>query len=382
MKKILFKLTVLSSLIFAFLGCEEDEHLRDTNVTAVNAFYEPADGKSVVLQSSASASVYFEWEPAKAEDSGMVLYEVAFDVEGGDFTNPIYKMASDNTGGYNHATISHKQLNKIGELAGIPSAETGTLIWTVFSSKGINELQANEIRTIEITRLAGFADVPVDVYVTGEGSEGGDDLSQASLMKGTAVGEYEIYTKLTAGEAYYFTDANSGTPRQFYTENGLLKEGESTSTVAETGVYRINLDFNVGSAVYTQITDVQLFFSPLNTALFSLDYQGSGVWKANSEPIEFKQESWGRDERYKFTLTTINSAGDTVTEWWGTLNSTDSRPNADSPDSYYYMAPATDDIWSDKWKFAGEMDMAIVDVTVYFTADGPYTHKIEKVGDQ
>ncbi|MCG6190091.1 SusE domain-containing protein [Maribellus maritimus] len=382
MKKILFKLTVLSSLIFAFLGCEEDEHLRDTNVTAVNAFYEPADGKSVILQSSASASVYFEWEPAKAEDSGMVLYEVAFDVEGGDFTNPIYKMASDNTGGYNHTTISHKQLNKIGELAGIPSAETGTLIWTVFSSKGINELQANEIRTIEITRLAGFADVPVDVYVTGEGSEGGDDLSQASIMKGTAVGEYEIYTKLTAGEAYYFTDNNSGTPRQFYTEDGLLKEGESSSTVAETGVYRINLDFNVGSAVYTQITDVQLFFSPLNTALFSLDYQGGGVWKANSEPIEFKQEGWGRDERYKFSLTTVNSAGDTVTEWWGTLNSTDSRPNADSPDSYYYMAPATDDIWADKWKFAGEMDMAIVDVTVYFTAEVPYTHKIEKVGDQ
>lgn len=382
MKKILFKLAALSSLIFAFVGCEEEEHLRDTNVTAVNAFYEPAEGKSVVLQSSASASVYFEWEPAKAEDSGMVLYEVAFDVEGGDFSTPVYKMASDNTGGYNHATISHKQLNKIGELAGIPSSETGKLSWTVFSSKGINEVQANEVRTIEITRLAGFADVPVDVYITGEGSEGGDDLSQASMMKGTAVGEYEIYTKLTAGKAYYFTDSNSGTPRQFYTENGLLKEGESTSTVAETGVYRINLDFNVGSAVYTQITDVQLFFSPLNTALFSLDYQGGGTWKAESEPIEFKQEGWGRDERYKFTLTTVNSAGDTVTEWWGTLNSTDSRPNADSPDSYYYMAPATDDIWADKWKFAGEMDMAIVDVTVYFTAEGPYTHKVEKVGEQ
>ncbi len=382
MKNILFKLTVLSSLIFAFVGCDDDDSLRDTNVTAVNSFYEPSDAKSVVLQSSASATVYFEWEPARAEDSGMVLYELAFDKEGGDFSEPVYKMASDNSGGYNHATVTHKQLNKIGELAGIPSAETGKLIWTVFSSKGINEKQANEVRTIEITRLAGFADVPVDVYVTGEGSEGGDDLSQASVMKAIATGEYEVYTKLNAGESYYFTDAKTGTPRQFYTENGLLKEGESASTVDETGVYRINLDFNVGSAVYTRITDVQLFFSPENAALFSLDYQGGGVWKATSQPITFKEESWGRDERYKFTLTTVNSAGDTVTEWWGTLNSTDSRPIADSPDSYYYMAPSNDDIWSDKWKFASEMDLALVDVTVYFAADGPYTHKIEKVGDQ
>lgn len=381
MKTILLNLSILIAVLFAFTGCNKDEDLKDTRVTAVKTLYEPTDGKSIVLQSSASASLYFEWEPAKAEDSGMVLYEIAFDKEGGDFSNPVYRMASDNTGGYNHATITHKQLNKIAGMAGIESSETGKLIWTVFSSKGINDIIAAESRTIEITRLSGFADVPVDVFVTGEASEGGTDLSKARMMKATANGEFEVYTKLTAGKSYYFTDAKVGTPRKFYVENSLLKEGTTSITVAKTGVYRINLDFNVGSAVYTEITDFQLFFCPTNSFLFSCDYTENGIFKATSKPIEFKQEGWGRDERYKFKMTTINAAGETVEEWWGTPN-TDSRPNSSSPASYYYLYPVNDSQWDGKFKFAGEMDMALVDVTAYFNADGEYTHSVVKVGNQ
>lgn len=381
MKALLVKLTILTSLFIAFAGCNKSDELKDTKVTAVKTLYEPTNGKSVVLQSSASASLYFEWEPAKAEDSGMVLYEIAFDKEGGDFSNPIYRMASDNNGGYNHATLSHKQLNKIAAMAGIQSAATGKLSWTVFSSKGINDVKAAESRTLELTRLAGFAEVPVDVYVTGEGSEGGTDLSKASIMKATANGEFEVYTKLTVGKSYYFTDAKVGSPRKFYTDKGLVKEGSTTSTVAKTAVYRINLDFNVGSSVYTEVTDVQLFFCPTNSFLFSLDYQGKGAWKASSKPITFKQEGWGRDERYKFKMTTVNGAGKTVEEWWGTPN-TDSRPNSSSPASYYYLFPVDNSQWDGKFKFASEMDNALCDVSVLFQADGPYTHEVKKVGNQ
>ena len=381
MKSILVKLSILATLLIAFAGCSKKDEMNNTTVTAVKTLYEPTDGKSVVLQSSASASLYFEWEPAKAADSGMVLYEVAFDKEGGDFSAPVYRMASDNNGGYNHATISHKQLNKIAGMAGVESAATGKLIWTVFSSKGINDIKAAESRTIELTRLAGFADVPVDVYVTGDASEGGADLSKASIMKATANGEFEIYTKLITGKSYFFTDAKVGTPRKFFSENGLLKEGTTNSTVPKTGVYRIKLDFNVGSTVYTEITDMQLFFCPTNSFLFSLPYLAKGEWKATSQPITFKQEGWGRDERYKIKMTTINGAGETVDEWWGTP-STDSRPNSSSPASYYYLYPTDNDQWNGKFKFAGEMDMALVDMSVLLQAESPYTHSIVKVGNQ
>ena len=85
---------------------------KDSKVSSVNQLYEPTDGKEVVLQSSASASLFFEWESAKAEDSGAPLYEVVFDKEGGDFSKPIYKVLSDNGGSLSYATISHKTLNQ------------------------------------------------------------------------------------------------------------------------------------------------------------------------------------------------------------------------------------------------------------------------------
>lgn len=381
MKTILTKLTIISSLFLAFVACSNDGELRDLNVTEVKNLYEPANGKSIVLQSAAGATVYFEWEPARAEDSGMVMYEIAFDKTDGDFSNPVYRMASDNNGGANHATLTHKQMNKIGAMMGLDASQTGTLKWTVFSSKGINPVKSSQERTITITRLSGFAEVPANVYVTGEASEGGTDLSKAMPMKSLEEGEFEVYTKLIGGKSYYFTDNTSGTTRKFYTEGGIVKE-DGTSTIAKTGVYRITLDFNTLIATYTEVTKMSFYFCPEGKTLFDLDYQGNGIWKASSQPITFKQESWGRDERYKFRMLVKENNQDVEVEW-GTLNSTDSRPTATSPDSYYYLKLFTAvSQWDNKWKLMGEMDNALVDMTIYLQADKPYTHSVKKVGDQ
>lgn len=381
MKTILLNLVIFSSLMLGFSACDDNDESVNLKVTAVKELYEPANGKTIVLQPSASASLYFEWEPARAADGGMVLYELAFDVEGGDFSTPIYRMPSDNNGGYHNATVSHALLNKICGFAGIESSATGKIIWTVFSTKGVNGVKAEGYRTLQITRLSGFAELPVDVYVTGEATEVGATLANAQVMKAVANGEFEIYTQLTAGKTYRFTDGKAGAPRQFYVDNGVLKEGNSECTVETTGVYRIKLDFNSGSSVYTRVTDIQLYFCPTDAFLFSTTYQGHGIWKAFNRPITFKQESWGRDERYKIMMTTVNSAGETVEEWWGTPN-TDSRPNADSPASYYFLYPVDNSQWNGKFKFASEMDNSLVDFTVFLQAENSYTHSIVKVGNQ
>lgn len=111
MKAISIKCAVLFSFILSFTACSSDGEVRDLGVTAVKTLYEPDNGKAVVLQASASASLYFEWEPSLAEDGGAVLYEVAFDKADGDFSNPVSIVTADNNGGDNHATITHKQLN-------------------------------------------------------------------------------------------------------------------------------------------------------------------------------------------------------------------------------------------------------------------------------
>ncbi|MDR1864728.1 MAG: SusE domain-containing protein, partial [Bacteroidales bacterium] len=274
MKSLFSKLNIFVLLVVAF-GCN-DKELSNLNVTAVKNLYEPLNNKSVVLQSSASASLYFEWEPAKAEDMGMVLYEVVFDREGGDFSNPIYRMASDNNGGYNHATITHKQLNNIAAKADIASGATGKVQWTVYSSKGINEKKAEMTWVLEITRLQGFENVPVDVYITGEGSEAGATVANAQILKSTAAGEFEIYTKLTGGQTYFFTSDRTGS-RKFYPEGSVIKEGEQTATAPATGIYKLTLDFTTSSFSMCEVTAV--VFIPLwQNEEFLLDYAGNGIW--------------------------------------------------------------------------------------------------------
>ena len=132
MKTIFSTIALFSAVLFA-TSCTEDMEYKDSKVSSVNQLYEPTDGKEVVLQSS-----------AKAEDSGAPLYEVVFDKEGGDFSKPIYKVLSDNGGSLSYATISHKTLNKVGAAAGLNSGETGTLVWTVMASRGLNSVMAKQ----------------------------------------------------------------------------------------------------------------------------------------------------------------------------------------------------------------------------------------------
>ena len=381
MKTSYIKIVLFVFTVLALAGCTKNETLGNLNVAAVQTLYEPANNKSIVLQASATATVYFEWEPALAQDGSLTLYQIAFDKVGGNFSKPLYVVTADGNGSNTHASITHKQLNSIAALAGIASSASGNLIWTVISSKGVNPKIGTVSNTLEVTRLAGFADVPVTVFITGEGSEGGAALSAAGAMKPVSNGVFEIITQLTAGKTYNFTDANVGTPRTFYTDSkGTLLEGATTCTVAATGVYRIDLDFSIGASTMTQITKCEFYFCPSGEFQFALPYVANGVWTAKSAPINFAVESWGLDQRYKFRLTTLDATGAPVYEWWGAPASLDSAPSG--MDSYYYLFPADNSQWNDKFKFAPEMDKALVDMSVIMSASGPYTHSVIKVGVQ
>ena len=318
MKKLIPQCISLGLVLLAFIGCSKDKNLDHTAVTAVKHIFTPQDNLFVKLQPATSASVVFEWEQAKAEDGGLVMYEIAFDKEGGDFSNPVYKMVTDNGGVYNKATVTHKTLNMVASLAGIPSLGTGKLKWTVYSSKGINEVKAEASRIIELQRPAGFASVPADVFLTGTATEAGADIASAAQLKQVTNGVFEIYTSLKAG-IYQFADRKTGTPTTYSISGGDLKEGGTTTVAGTTKVYRINLDFNNASVTMTEIKEVGLWFAPNNTIYFNLNYTTNGVWKAENQAIVFKQEGWGRDERYKFRFKVSDGATDSF-EWMGSSN--------------------------------------------------------------
>lgn len=378
MKKIFSKLMFFASLAVIFAGCDDNMGDTDTRLAASNGIIEPADGTAIVLETSASASTYFEWEYANPDEAGTEVYQIAFDTESGDFSKPIYMLYSDNNGLKNCATISHQTLNDIAAKAGISSSATGTIKWTVFAAKGMNSVKSSVENRLTITRLAGFDVVPIDVFVTGEGSEGGSDLASAQWMKATANGEFEVYTQLKAGQSFYFADSNSGTPTTYSTSNGLILEGGS-SMVETDGVYRITLNFNTGACTYDLVTSIGFYFCPTDEILFDLDYMGGGVFQAKGT-VTFKEESWGLDQRYKFRMNmkSDGGAGEETTYEWGTVDaSIDNAPTASSPEDYYYVQLLSNlTQWDNKWKLMDQFNGVEATYTLYLTADGEYTHSV------
>ena len=366
---ITYLLLLLSLLVWT--GCEEDEPLTIAEVSPVESLYAPEENRFYNL--GAQGSALFQWQAAKAADNGVVLYDVAFDVEGGDFSEPIYVTASDGRGFQSQLTLSFTELNQIAALAGLAEKSTGKLIWTVWSSKGLDVTPSPVFRTIEVERPGGFP-TPDELYLTGSATEGGDDIAAARPLKKTGATTYEIYTSLQPG-TYRFVTRTSGTPQTYSVSDGDL-QADGETTVEESGVYRIRMDFSDGTVSMATVDKVELWFPPNGEYLFELGYVGDGTWEAPEESIEFKQESWGRDERYKFKFT-VTSDGNTSEEWYGSVNADNQRPDGNTGEAYWYMVPVSDDYWANSFKFPSEADMATINMQIIFNAEVPeYTHTI------
>lgn len=380
-KKIFAPIAFLIPVFALLTGCNDDEGFQNVSVTAVKQFYEPVDSRYIILQ--ASGSMYFEWEKAVAQDNSVVYYDVLFDKEGGDFSDPVYVVTSDNKGISTGATITHKTLNKIAFLAGIELAEEGTLKWTVRSSRGLKFSLAEESRTIRLVRINSVDDLEGGTLnITGEGSEEGQQVKATGT-----IGVYEIYTKLQANKPYYFHSVLSGTERTFViNEDGTsFKETNTTpagATVSETGVYRITLDFEAAAAKIEQINKLELYVS-WTQRRSELTYTSKGVWLLTDYNVQLTSVGWGDgiEERYKIIFTIDGQEED-----WGQLGPHfDNRP-AINKAGYRDMKPTDSGQWNgSQFKFPIELcdknnlNRYTVDVTVYMTAGKNYTHDFTNI---
>jgi hypothetical protein len=378
-KKLLAPIAFLVSVLAVLTGCKDDDSFKNVSVTPVNQFYEPVNNRHVILQSA--GSMYFEWEKATAQDNSIVYYDVLFDKEGGDFSNPVYVVTSDNKGISTGATVTHKTLNKIAARAGIELAEEGTLKWTVRSSRGLNFSLAGESRTMTLVRINSVDDLEGGtLYITGEGSEDGQQVKPTG-----AIGEYEIYTKLEAGKPYYFYSTLSGTERTFVINSNKtsFKETNTTpdgATVDETGVYRIVLDFEAAAASIEKISKLELVVS-WTLRRSELTYTSNGVWELKDYNVQLASTSWGFDERYKIVFTI-----DGAEEHWGQKGPHfDDRPALNRP-GYRDMAPTEGGQWGgSQFKFPSELcdgsnlSKYTTDVTVSMTAGKNYTHDFTNI---
>ena len=278
----------------------------------------------------------------------------------------------------NQATLTHSQLNQIANLAGIPSLGTGNLYWTVYSTKGLNEVPAAQTRMITVQRPAGFANIPADVYLTGSATEGGTDLSQALPMKQTANGVFELYTSLKSGGTYQFTDRNAGTPVTFYIGSQGLTQTGSTTYSDTTAQVRFNLDFNNATGTVTVIRSVGVWFSQYDAVTYILTYSGNSIWVDNGQLIQLPAVSYGLEDRYKFQFT-VNYGGGVPDsyETYGSSNSNNNEPTSSTPASYWYLFPVTDDQWDYTFKFNASLNNNVKNnIILYMQAGSPYTHSV------
>jgi hypothetical protein len=347
-----------------FFGDGGDSRL---HLAPVSTLGSPSDAASIKLEPATGASLVFKWSATQAADGDLVLYEIAFDKAGGNFSKPVYKVVSDGSGVQAQATITQKDLNKIASLAGIDASSTGQVKWAVIASKATNTKLSTTTRTLSIERPAGFAVLPDALFLTGSATEGG-----AIPLKKTADGIFEVYTSLQAG-TYQLTDKADGSGTKFYVDaTGLIKQGSDATTISgATKVFRLDYDFNVATTQFTEIQSMGLYMSAYGTEIGQLTYKGGGTFEAASIPIVFYQFSWGRDERYKYALHT--AAG---VEYYGSENlNNNNYPPSVTPD-YFYLLPVTNDQWNNTYKFDHAADNKSIKVDAYFKADGPYTQVI------
>mgnify|MGYP000305629126 CR=1 FL=1 len=184
--------------------------------------------------------------------------------------------------------------------------------------------------------------------------EGGMDASKAVACASTEQDKFEVFTKLEGGKTYKLVDRAAEGAKVFYINGNKIMEGEGETTVEKTGVYRIEMDFSIASVTVREVSKMEFYFCPSGAATFELPYVGNGVF-CGQDKIEFKQEGWGRDQRYKFLMTYADGS----IQYWGTKNTTDSNPGAATPeDPYFYIMETPDNQWDQKWKLNNEFDGA------------------------
>lgn len=382
MKSIFYKSLALVAFLGAAASCTNDMEYTDVTPSPVTAFYEPADGKTVKLVPSATASLFFEWEAAHSADGAIPQYELAF-YKADDTKTPIYKITSDNNGAKPMATVSHKTLTKVMSAAGVGMGDTGTVKWGVISYSGANTNNSTVFNSITMTRFIGFEDIPDQLFITGAGSETGESLADALAFMKPDAENFEMFTKLTAGQKIYFVADREDAENTSYSIKGSnIVEGADGDAINETGVYRISIDFSTASInlrkvdhVYMRFTDFGDFTGlPNGQYACEFNYQGKGIYTADTT-IKTKDTGWPWDpfeSRHNFLM---EYADGTECTWGPKDAGNDGKPgNIDITSDMFTMVEYSGKV-GNKWKLPDVWYNVPITYTLYFNGEhGAFKH--------
>ena len=380
--KTFHKISVFLALVVCtFFSCTEDDYNLETDFTSLGELLTPVSGEQFALDIENGSDIEFTWTEAISKDGGLVIYEVLFDEEGGDFSDPVSSFLSDGNGSQTSLLLEQVYLNIAASNAGIQQLESGNIIWTVRASSSYNQVLFDSQSVLNITRPEGLAVFPEFMYIYGPATEG-SNLENGVAFKqiynnfpydDIAPGVFESITYLTPGE---FFIANSNDPNDpqlqiFYiNDEDRIRQGDiPTSFVLQEGVYRVRMNLALSTISYELIDNMELYIIANQITKANFEYVGNHTFEATDGFFNFltpgspEAPSWlgWEEERYRFRFNingNVSYLGSYHNDQMNAslipgLQAYNVRPNGDQPDYYFhtfFMGPDAG-YWQGAYKF-------------------------------
>lgn len=356
----------------AVTGCQEYKYEFDTDFTVPE---ELVTVPTVQLDVTSSEKVVLSWNGGGAADGGIVLYNVLFDKEGGDFSSPLATMPSD-LGAGTTLTLTHAQVNTLAREAGIKPMETGSFIWTVTASKGGVVKMVGSSAELKVIRGEGIDNIPQTLFISGSAA-----LEPGQEFRRSENGLFVIYTEIGAGDLKFSSEENGG--YTFYANgSGKLNEGDGKLAIAEapeTGLARITVNFNTLNCTIEPVgKSVRAIWGATFSNIAVLEYAGDGNFKGDGEIVFLGPGREGTpdwcswvEERYYF-LAKVNG-GDVC---WGSSYGSAATP--DGTDGFFDIYEYPWSQWEHLWKMDHALDLQNADFTIWTNKQGKMTHSIVK----
>ena len=357
MKRILY-LLLTAVLAVTAVSCDSDEKGNGAELSAPQLYF-PKDQYAIDI--TTGLSVIFEWENAT---TGNVVYQVLFDSDEGDFSDPVYVATSDANGFEPSLEIETGTLSTIATLCGGLPGQTLDIKWTVRSIQGTEQAaDGQNARTLIVSLPNTVSPLPVTLAIGGTASEGETaGKFNAALPVGTTIGKHiadresgamECFTKLTTGGTFTVKDNFD----RYYAleEGGIIRctyEEATENSVETDGVYWIYINFNTMKWSMKRIETVEFWNHPHFGAAYQeeMDYVGNGVWEIVDYAWVVTNGS-ATDTRYYFLATYDDGS---VERWsfWDDDCRNNATPEADPKfyNIYRFTHSSLTDEWAHTWK--------------------------------
>lgn len=213
---------------------------------------EPIITTATVDPTSTTNFFQFKWQKSvPATGSPAVKYRVLFDKEGGDFSDPIFSIESNNSGSDSSLQVSYKRLSDSLNANGYEDMSLeNRLVWTVQAVSGNWTQLASVTNALNLLR-------EVRMYVVG-GLNDWNINNPVQIIPDKGPGRYAkifyAYVLFNKGDEFKFINAPGDWKNSYGVVGGsngtydLQLDKSANIVIADSGVYRITIDVSSNKA--------------------------------------------------------------------------------------------------------------------------------------